>query len=304
MNKRIVIGMAIVAMAATAVQAVTYTAANDGLWSTTTTWSPVGTPGTAALDIVRLGAGKTVTLDSSVANAMGNINIGRSLLTGNLIVNSGGFLGLYTNSTINVGDGGVGTLVMNGGTITGKTFKVSNGGVATANSSATIHGGTIGFNGAMTIGAQAAGSLTIDGGSVIADKLFMGTNGAAFAATTTLTGGTLEVTGAGASAFIINSASQFNIGGTGNLILNGDAWGIINGYVNSQDIVWNTGTGVAGVGDRTWHSQNGTGYLHSDYDSLTGKTTVWVNETIPEPATVGMLGLGSLIVLLVRRMRG
>jgi hypothetical protein len=292
--------MAIVAMAATAVQAVTYTAANDGLWSTTTTWSPAGTPGTAALDIVRLGAGKTVTLNSSVANAMGNINIGRSGLAGNLIVNSGGFLGLFTNSTINVGDAGVATLVMNGGTITGKTFKVANG-AGTAGSSATIHGGTIAFNGTMTIAAQQAGSMTIDGGSVLTDKLFVGTN---TAGTVTLTGGTLEVTGASAGSFLISSASQFNIGGTGNLILAGDAWGIINGYVNSQDIVWNTGTGVAGVGDRTWHSQNGTGYLHSDYDSLTGKTTVWVNETIPEPATVGMLGLGSLIVLLVRRMRG
>lgn len=304
MNKRIVIGMAIVAMAATAVQAVTYTVANDGLWSTTTTWSPVGTPGTAALDIVRLGLNKTVTLDSSVANAMGNINIGRGGLAGNLIVNSGGFLGLFTNSTMNIGDAGVATLVMNGGTITGKTFKVAND-VSAAGSSATIHGGTIAFNGAMTIGAKAAGSMTIDGGSVLTEKLFVGTtNTDSYAATVTLTGGTLEVTGTSAGDFFINSASQFNIGGTGNLILAGDAWGIIDGYVNSQDIVWNTGTGVAGVGDKTWHSQNGTGYLHSDYDSLTGKTTVWVNETIPEPATVGMLGLGSLIVLLVRRMRG
>jgi len=144
--------------------------------------------------------------------------------------------------------------------------------------------------------------MDITGGTVKTRDLTIGATNNTTVGTVSLSGGSLEVT---STAFAINTASQLEIGTGGTLILGGDVWSTVGDYVNSGDIVWDAlDTVTAGVGDKTWHNWNGQGYLHTDYDALTGKTTVWVNQTIPEPATVGMLGLGSLIVLLVRRMRG
>lgn len=301
MNKRIVIGIAIMAMAATAVQAVIFTTTAGGDWLTPATWNSTTTPGATVggNDIARITGSSTVTLAGSVAQPMGNVQIGRTT-AGNLILNNGALLTILSGSTLEVGTSALGTLVMNGGSVTGGTFTVGVNSTA-AGSSATIHGGTMNFSGTLTVGKNAAGSLTMDGGSVLVNKFSLGDTANLLNGSAALTGGAMEL---GSGGLFINTPSTLTMGNAAQLIMLGDTWSTINDYVNSSDIVWaNTGSGIAGVGLKTWDNGSGS-YLHTDYDALTGKTTVWLNQTIPEPATVGMLGLGSLIVLLVRRMRG
>ena len=304
MNKRIVIGIAIMAMAATAVQAATFTTTTGGDWMTASVWNSTTTPGATVggNDIARINGGSTVTLAGSVAQPLGNVQVGQSG-NGNLILNSGAFLGMLSASTLTIGQVGVGTFTMNGGTVTGKTFTISQVAGA-AGSSAAIHSGaTMTLEGSATIGKFGAGSMTMDGGSISAGRLLVGDQTAAFVGTLAFTGGTITLSGSGTNGLAINTAagSQMTMEGNAQLIMAGNQYSVINDYVTLGDLVWANGGTIAGVGDHTW--ANGGNYLHTAYDSGANQTTIWVN-TIPEPATVGMLGLGSLIVLLVRRMRG
>jgi hypothetical protein len=167
-----------------------------------------------------------------------------------------------------------------------------------------MHGGLMDISGPLFVGKFANGSMTMDGGTIKANVIRIGDLAGTTVSSATLTGGRIEVMGSGTNGLNITSASGvLNMGGNGQLIMAGNQWSVINDYVNSGDITWASGSGVGGVGDKTWDNLSGS-YLHTAYDAGTLKTTVWVNQTIPEPATVGMLGLGSLIVLVVRRMRG
>ena len=312
MNKRIAIGLAIMAMAATAVQAVTYVSATgvSANWTGTGAWgSSGGTPGSSVQgDLVKIVGGSTITLNSDIpaSFALGNVQAGEKTVAGggNLIIDSGAYLRMLSTSTLTAGQDALGTITMNGGTVTGKTVTVSQGVTTSAGSSFTMHGGLIDIEGPLFVGKFANGSLTMDGGTIKANVIRIGDLAGTTVSSATLTGGSIEIIGSGTNGLNITSASGvLNMGGNGQLIMAGNQWSVIEAYVNSGDITWASGSGVAGFGDKTWGNGSGS-YLHTAYDAGTTKTTVWVNQTIPEPATVGMLGLGSLIVLLVRRMRG
>ena len=311
MNKRIAIGIAIMAMAATAVQAATYVSATgvSANWTGAGAWgTSSGSPGGASgPDLSKIVGGSTITLNSDIpaGNALGNVQVGEKTVAGggNLIIDSGAYMRLASASALTVGQDALGTITMNGGTVTGKTVTVSQTAVSSAGSSLAMHGGTIDIEANIFVGKFATGTLTMDGGNVLTSKLNIGdAAGATLGSSVTLTGGTITVGGSGTNGLAINSASGvLNMGGNGQLIMAGNQWSVIDAYVNSGDITWASGGSITGEGDHTW--ANGGNYLHTAFDSGANKTTVWVN-TIPEPATVGMLGLGSLIVLLVRRMRG
>lgn len=307
MNKRLAIALAIMAIGASVVQAATYqsTALANANWTDAGAWGTTpGYPGSSAAgDIAYVSGSATITLNSSVPNTMGNIHVGRSSV-GNLIVNSGANMTLSLGNNLTVGSTAVGYYTQNGGTVNGTSaLNISIAATTTAGSLATINGGNLNVGTTLFVAKAANGGMDITGGAVKTRDLTIGDALNTTVGTVSLTGGSLEVTSA---AFAINTAgSQLEIGTGGTLILGGDVWSTVGNYVNSGDIVWDAlDTVTAGVGDKTWHNLSGHGYIHTDYDALTGKTTVWVNQTIPEPATVGMLGLGSLIVLLVRRMRG
>ena len=306
MNKRLAIALAIMAIGASAVQAATYqsTALANGNWTDAGIWGTTpGYPGSSApADIVQIGGSATITLNSSLPNTLGAVRVGRGS-AGNLIVSSGANMTLSLGNNMSVGDNELGYYTQNGGTVNAlSAFNIATLVGTTAGSLATINGGTLNVGTTLFVAKAANGGMDITGGTVKTRDLTIGATNNTTVGTVSLSGGSLEVT---STAFAINTASQLEIGTGGTLILGGDVWSTVGDYVNSGDIVWDAlDTVTAGVGDKTWHNWNGQGYLHTDYDALTGKTTVWVNQTIPEPATVGMLGLGSLIVLLVRRMRG
>ena len=306
MNKRIAIGLAVMAMTATVVQAAAITnAAVNGLWSNSATWQGGVVPGTvvAGADIVRIRTGNTITLDSNVAQPLGNVQVGR-VTAGTLVVTNGGVLGMLTASTLEIGSTGVGSFTLyTGGTVTGKTVVVSAQALTSAGSSIAIHGGNMSLSGPITVGKAANGSLTIDGGSVLANSLALGDAGNLYNGSSSLTGGALELTAA--NALTINTASKLTIGNDATLIWAGNKVANIGTFVTANNIIWSSGSSALGltygVGDQTW--TNGIYFLHADYSSIDSKTRVWA-DTIPEPATIGMIGLGALITLLIRRFSG
>ena len=309
MNKRIAIGIAVMAMAATAVHAATGDAVvPGGLWSATTTWAGGIVPGTlSATNIVSITGGATVTLDSSVPQNVNRIQVGQSGTagtTGALIINSGA--SVTSTNSINVGMNRIGSFTMTGGNVTNLgTFNVAcNGGGGTG--SAAISGGVM-TNKAITIGGNTNGTLSVTGGQLLGTTLTLGNASSnLFSGAVTLTGGSIELS-TSANGLVINNgntASKLTIGNTGELIWNDSHVADIATMVAASKIVWSSGSSTLnstyGLGDQTW--TNGIYFLHADYSSTDLKTRVWA-DTIPEPATIGMIGLGALITLLIRRMR-
>jgi hypothetical protein len=305
--KKLAIGLAIVALAATAAQAATYTTASFVTtdWTTAGAWgTQPGYPGSASIDTARIQGSATIDLTTTVPNQMANINIGRASTIGTLNVQSGANLIVQAGGNLNVGDNYIGYYNQNAGTVNvGSAFSVATS-LASGGSLATINGGSLTVGTTLWAGKFGAGTLTVNGGTILTRDFRIGDSNTV--SQVNLNGGTVEVTGTGAIPYEINPNSVLSFQSEGTLIIDNN-FGIeslIAAQVAANDIIWDNGSVVnTAIGSYAW--DNGTGdYLHYKYDFGTNKSTVWVNQTIPEPATVGMLGLGSLIVLLVRRMRG
>lgn len=305
--KKLAIGLAIVALAATAAQAATYTSASfvTADWTTAGAWgTQPGYPGSASIDTARIQGSATIDLTTTVPNPLANINIGRGGTIGTLNVQSGANLIVQAGGNLNVGDTYIGYYNQNAGTVNvGSAFSVATS-LASGGSLATINGGSLTVGTTLWAGKFGAGTLTVNGGTILTRDFRIGDSNTV--SQVNLNGGTVEVTGTGAIPYEINPNSVLSFQSEGTLIIDNN-FGIeslIAAQVAANDIIWDNGSVVnTAIGSYAW--DNGTGdYLHYKYDFGTNKSTVWVNQTIPEPATVGMLGLGSLIVLLVRRMRG
>ena len=154
------------------------------------------------------------------------------------------------------------------------------------------------------VGVQVAtrndSSLTLNGGqlTLAAGDLLVGNtnNDIDYQGTVNLLGGTLEIMNGG---IVFNTATDIlGIENDAQLILGGDQWTAIDGFVAAGNIDWDNGTGIAGVGDKTWDNGSGS-YLHTEFDGT--DTTVWVNGTIPEPATLGLVMITGAALLGIRR---
>jgi len=302
-----------IALASTMAQAAiiqTVGGGTSGSWTDSAIWTGGIVPGTVpdGADLTRIKL-NDITLDTTVAEPLSALQIGRNA-PGSLTVNSGAYVDLGGAGSVMVGEAlnGSGTFIMNGGTITNlKTFTVANGANgANPASSAVIHGGTLAVNtadGTIAVGKAANASMMMDGGYVTTKSLDLGDSGNLFNGSFTLAGGTMQI-GSIVASLTINTASTLTMEGTGQLIWGGNKVDEIAAFVTANDIVWASGSGSYTGGDIITSSSwtNGlSSVLNAAYDGT--NTTVWVT-TIPEPATVGMIGLGALITLLIRRMRG
>ncbi len=240
-------------------------------------------------------AGSTATISGGTITNKA-ITVGKAA-AGSLSVTGGTLFG----SSLTVGDAGKGTFTLSGaGSVTNAASFVIANALGSAGSTATISGGTM-KNGAVTVGKGANGSLSMTGGNLLASSLSLGDTNNLFDGSAVLTGGTMELSSG--NSLTINTASTLTIGDTGVLIWDGNRVADIGNLVAVNDIIWSSGSSTLGLtyglGDQTW--ANGEYFLHADYDATSLKTTVWA-DTIPEPATIGMLGLGALITLLFRRL--
>ncbi|VGO22931.1 beta strand repeat-containing protein [Pontiella sulfatireligans] len=158
----------------------------------------------------------------------------------------------------------------------------------------TMDSGMLNVAGAITVGnADGAGTLTLNGGDLLAGDVYIQANG-----TIALFAGTMTITNANTLSFA-DATSSLNIEGDATVTWVGDQWTPIDGFITDGNITWANGSVVdVDVGDKTWG--NGTGsYLHTSFDGT--ETTVWVNTTIPEPSTLGLFAVLGFGMLWVRR---
>jgi hypothetical protein len=97
----------------------------------------------------------------------------------------------------------------------------------------------------------------------------------------------------------LNLNGDFNITTTTAGTTVGDTWQLVASNLNEAYGSTFSVVGWTAVGSDKWQSaviDGGTKYY--EFSESTGALAV-----IPEPATIGMLGLGAIITVLIRRMR-
>ena len=308
MKNNVIMTALALAMASTVAQAANISSAlGGGLWSATTTWTGGVVPGetVAVTDVARIVNTSLVTLDYSPTYALGNVQIGRTTGgAGNLKVTTGGVLNMTLGSNMEVGSQTVGTLLMSGGTINVLSALNITAAAGASGSSATVNSGNLNVGTALAVGKFGLGTLTINGGSVVANAMPVGAVGINSSAS--LLGGSLQL-GALLNPLTFNSAgSTLTIANAATLTLGGNQNTAIAGFAGGN-LLWATGSsplgGLYGTGDQTFDNGFGS-YLHSFYDGGVNKTIVWVDLVpVPEPATLSLAVLGGIGLLAGRRLR-
>lgn len=244
--------------------ATSYDANATGTWSSTSIWTPAGTPGST--DTVTVGSGFTVTVDDTQSISVLNLSTASSS-DGTLIVDTTGDLtadgtvrlgtAAGANGALTVDTGGTfastssdamvlgylfgtGELNINGGTVTstGLAYLGNFGTSASGTVNVTSGGSWTGASG-MYVGRDGTGALNISDGSIDvgAAGIFLGTNGTG--------NGTATVSGTGALSVV--STLAVGNDGTGTLNLTGGNVGVgttlfVGRFVGSTGTV-NFGTG-------------------------------------------------------------
>lgn len=298
---------------------------SSGDFATSTNWNPNATFSAVASDQYRITNSDTASLASSVNVAASDVRLGDGAgLTGGLTVNSGGNLS-YNIMRIAQGSGSVGNVTINsGGQISGATnvgangtgtLTIESGGIfdgggvsdlrygisSTASSSSIINRGSISNGNALL---PSSGTFINDGGTTFFD------NSISFAAATFATAeirmlGSLgsftanRITNPTSNALFrfdfdgsgitpINITNDATITGT-SLELDLDAVGVGGTYT-----LLDAGTTVTGTFDNVTFLGSLTGIINYNADSVT--VTV-----VPEPTSMGLLGLSGCALLLWRR---
>jgi hypothetical protein len=296
MNKVLVIVIAIT-LAVTAAQAANIDTAASGNWTTLGTWSGSVVPTT--VDQARLR--HDVTLSSSVSS-ISVLRVGRNTQTSvpTLTISSGGSLATMGNAII--ADQLSGSLLINGGSLSvGDVLNI--GGAASASGSVTVDSGSLSVVNLMRVGQSFNSTFTLNGGTVQARNMSIGTN-----STFNLFGGSLTLTMA------TNAASVLQFSSVGSLLdIRSDAALNVGGnYVSTLDaaiaagrVDWSLGTSTLGnlygTGDQSWDDGSGS-YLHAYYDSGNNRTIAWADMVaVPEPTTVSLVVLGVGLSFVRRR---
>ncbi|MDD5134450.1 MAG: PEP-CTERM sorting domain-containing protein [Phycisphaerae bacterium] len=178
------------------------------------------------------------------------------------------------------GSGGVGELTIDGGRLTTGDYIIM-GNVAAESGTLYVNSGEMNLGGHLYVGFHGAGTVYMTGGSInilgaskyfgIAEYSEEASVGTVYLHGGTITAANFRMENGGSLA-----TGLLEIGNDGKLVIFGDSVDKVNGYI---------GNGlIAGLGGAA---------VQVDYDVTTpGMTTVYV----PEPATMLMFGLGSLIL--------
>ena len=243
---------------------------SDNLWMTDSNWQ-FGLPTSADTGYV------TETWTSSVNGPI--IQSGDAAVAGNVVIGLQGW-------TVNPGN--IAPMTMNGGTLdVVNAINIGNNGAAEVDEVPGIlylNGGTLTTGAHLIIGQGSSGTVDQSGGIANVDTLgidWFDVLEADEMGTYYLHGGELNV---GDGGFHMWTHGLVDIE-AGVMTILGDIDGTIGAHIAAGKIT----------------AYGGSGTLFHDYNITTpGKTTVWA---IPEPATLGLLGMGSLGLLAMRRFR-
>jgi autotransporter-associated beta strand protein len=198
-----------------------------------------------------------------------------------------GLVTLDANATI----GGGSTLKLTGGVANNYVLSLSGGVALEVDSAITGSGG-------LTKTATSSADLTLKGLNT-------------YTGNTTINLGNLLLADNAGLTFVIGASGVNNaLTGAGTAILDGDFYFDLTSAGTTAGDLWTIASvtnqtfastfkvdGFTDAGSDKW-TKAITGSTYYEFSEATGKLTV-----IPEPATIGMLGLGAIITLLLRRMR-
>lgn len=273
------------AVNANAVSIITRAAGGSGIWSQTNIWSASIVPN--AGDNVFIRNGCIVTLDSTAA-AINNITIGEGTTSsGMLRVVTGGYLNLTGSVAVakTAVASGYGTLEIAGGTF------IKNGSVVVGNGGIT---GLVSISSGTFVGSIELGSA--------ATNLDVGDRFRVIGSTANISGVNFTAGRGSITEFIFDATgiATLNYSGiarfaTGSqIIIDGAAY---TGGAHTFSLL-NVGDIGTSIGAPTVILTNFAAGTTYNYDTSGNTFTV---TTIPEPATIGMLGFGAGAILLFRR---
>jgi len=223
---------------------------------------------------IALGAGANVLLsqDVNMTQVVSGVISGDGMMQkvnalGTLVLNGAN---TYTNTT----SVGAGKMIVNGSLL---SSLITVTGLATLSGTGTVEAVTVNAGGILSVGSSPGtmtfnGALTLGNGSTNLMEIF--------------TTGSDVIKGNGANTLTMNGTTVLDF--TGNTVAD---YTTLDLFKNWGSIVTNSTTTFTAVGLASGQS------LDLSHLTTGGPITV-----IPEPATIGMLGLGALVTLLIRRM--
>jgi len=219
------------------------------------------------------------TLSSWQVTGTGNWNVSGNWLggiptsSGTVVINNSGTIklptgvsGTYRNFYTGTTNGGMGTISISGGTLTGTSTSL--GTVSGGKGAATISSGTWNTASFFFVGNSGTGTLLVTGGHVSDANAYIGGNGGSGSATVS--------SGTWATAGFLSVGSV----GTGALLVSGGYVSNADGYIGDSAI----GSGSATVSSGTWNSSSSLGVGVSG----TGRLTVSGGSVVSGLTSIGL----------------
>lgn len=322
-NRYVTYGIAVGLLLAGSAQAVTTEWANNvpGDWETASNWNTGNLPtsaddtrirpsgATAATQVALNSAGSAgrLLLDNGTGLTVGAGgiltigNVGRTQLgnaassLGSTITINGGQMSIA--SELVLGATGSGMLTVNSGLVDVNGAWLIPGYSAGGYGHITVNGGALNTVGHVYTGLSGSGDLTVGGGNVFIGGQLIVANSAASVSTISINGG---VTSAG--------ALNFGASGTQTLDLNGGQLLTRGGFAEGANSTFYIGSGelIFGGGQALVDVQNlvsGANWIFDDTASVFEREGTVVVTSIPEPATLGLLGIFGGALVACRRYR-
>jgi hypothetical protein len=306
---------------------------NGGKVNSTGSFNISDTTGAIGNVIVGDGGTGAATLSTNGGSA-GTLYISRNTSFATLTVNSGGTIVMGSNGTLNIvnNSNSTGTFIQNGGLVILNRINLNNNGGTSnfqLNGGEMIINGTISFSNGSPVATQSGGTLTAN--ALVASMNFNGgtlspgtttaAGGGAFFGTTSFSAGNVQ-----SPRFKSNYHIHVNVGDNltnDPLTTNRDLVQVTNGSATFDagsfiDVDWSGGdlpavgtlydvlTTTLGVfitnhSDLSIVSHDPT--LQFDYQLVNSNNTLELIVTVPEPASMAVVGIGAIALLGRRRRR-